>query len=142
MKLLNFKLSEPSFSIELVGLGFVWDLHNSGKFLGINLDPSDNAAVMRWTVSGHPAAKYSGCNLAFRDLRLMIISPRDEELPFSEDLCVSGISKIVPGHTEKPEYQTKRRWDVNEPFHLLFEFQSRRSIEINADTVELVGTPK
>ena len=142
MKLMNFELSEPSFSVELLGLNFLWDLHNAGKFLGINVEASDNTAVMRWTVSGHPAAKYSGCNLVFTGLKLIIVSPRDEELPYSEDLCVSGMSKVIPELAEKPQYRRKREWSPSDPFHLFFEFQSRRSIEIDAETVELIGVAR
>ena len=96
MKFLNFELSKPSFAIELVGLGFVWDLHNSGDFLGLELRADDNTAIMRWTAGGYSAAKYSGCELILRNLKLMIVSERDHELPLSEDTCISGISKIVP----------------------------------------------
>lgn len=142
MELVNFELSQPSFSIEFVGLGFVWDLHNSGKFLGITMNPDDNTAVMRWKVGGHPQTKYSACDLVFAGLKLVIVSPRDEELPYSEDLCVTGISKIIPEHRERLGYRTKREWTVDDPFHLLFEFQSRRSIEISSETVELIGIPK
>ncbi len=130
MKLVNFELSQPSFSIEFVGLGFVWDLHNSGMFLGITINPNDNMAVMRWKIGGNPETRYSACDLVFASLKLMIVSPRDEDLPYSEDLCVAGISKIIPEYRERPEYRTKREWNVDDPFHLVFEFQSRRSIEI------------
>jgi len=140
MKLANFTLAAESFSTELIGLGFVWDLHNSGDFLGVNLDSSDNTATMRWKITGgQPAEKYSGCNLIFGDLRQLAVSARDEDLPLSEDLCISAISKIIPDQTKEPQYRTKREWHEGESFHLLFEFQSERSIEIDAETVELVG---
>ncbi|HEY6305629.1 MAG TPA: hypothetical protein VI488_04110 [Candidatus Angelobacter sp.] len=139
MRMLNFELSASSFAVELVGLDCVWDLHNAGQFLGVNVAASDNTAIMSWRVSGHAVAKYSACRLVFKDLKLMVISPRDAGLPISEDLCVSGISKVVPGATEKPEYRTKRHWDSGDPFNLLFQFQSGRSIEVSAETVELVG---
>ncbi len=48
MKLLNFELSKPAFAIELLGLGFVWDLHNKGDFVGLTINASDNTAVMTW----------------------------------------------------------------------------------------------
>jgi hypothetical protein len=70
---------------------------------------------------------------------LLIVSARDYDLPLSEDLCISGISKVPPDlHSELP-LRTKPQWSESEPFHLLFEFQSRRSIEIDAETVELAG---
>ena len=139
MKLLNFELSKPSFAIELLGLGFVWDLHNKGDFVGLTINASDNTAVMTWSVGGHPAAMYSGCNLVFRGLKQIIVSPRDEELPLSEDTCVSGISKLIPDRAEIPEYRVKLEWDEGELFHLFIEFQSRRWIEVDAESAELIG---
>jgi hypothetical protein len=139
MKMLNFDLSSPSFAIELVGLGCVWDLHNAGQFLGLNIQASDNTATMTWRVSLNQSAAYSGCRLLFTGLKSMVISQRDEELPLSEDLCVSGISKVVPGPGEKPENRTKRQWESGDPFHLLFQFQGGRSMEVNSETVELIA---
>ena len=142
MRLVNFELSKPSYSIELIGLDTVWDLHNNGHFRGIDVNPNDNTAVMKWTLLGNTATTYSGCNLIFQNLKLLLVSPRDDEFPYSEDLCISGISKIIPDHAEKPEYRTKRRWRPSDTFHLLFQFESQRSIEINAESVELAGISK
>jgi hypothetical protein len=139
MKLLNFELAAPSFAIELVGLDFVWDLHNAATFLGVNLDAASNTGSMKWAVSGHPASRYTGCSLIFTGLKLLVVSARDHDLPLSEDLCVSGISKVLPDPLTESPLSMKPEWNENEPFHLLFEFQSRRSIEIDAETVELAG---
>ena len=139
MKLLNFELSRPSFAIELLGLGFVWDLHNSGEFVGLALNANDNTAVLTWIVGGHPSAMYSGCNLVFWGLKQVTLLPRDEESPLSEDTCVSGISKVIPDRTQIPEYRVKLEWHADERFHLLIEFQSGRSIEIDAESADLVG---
>ena len=139
MKLLNFELAAPSFAIELVGLDFVWDLHNAATFLGVSLDAASNTGLMKWAVSGHPASRYQGCSLIFTGLKLLVVSARDHDLPLSEDLCLSGISKVLPDPRTESPLRMKPEWNENEPFHLLFEFQSRRSIEIDAETVELVG---
>ena len=69
----------------------------------------------------------------------MVVSPRDEELPFSEDDCVSGISKIIPNHLGNAESPFNPQFNENEHFQLLIGFQSGRSIEIGAESVELVG---
>lgn len=79
MELVNFELAKPSFGIELIGLGFVWDLHNAANFLGITLDANDNSAAMKWSTSGHPAAKYKGCHLVFKGLENIVISARDKD---------------------------------------------------------------
>jgi hypothetical protein len=139
MKLVNFELATPSFGIDLVGLGVFWDLHNSWSFQGISLYTKNNTALMRWVIDDRPSAKYSGCNLIFTELKLLVVSARDGDLPLSEDRCVSSVSKVLPEPNPEPEFRMKARWDVNEAFHLLFQFQSGRSIEIDAETVELVG---
>jgi len=51
MKLLNFDLSSPNYTIELSGMGLEWDLHNFADFAGLQLLPENNSAEMRWTVS-------------------------------------------------------------------------------------------
>ena len=142
MKLVNFELSEPAFAIELLGLGLVWDLHNAGTFLGLELNAADNTAVLRWNVSGHPSPKYSGCDLIFRNLRSVVISPRDAELPLSEDDRISGISKVVPNDAGEARYRVRNEWGADEPFRLWFEFQSQGTIEIDSETVEMVGVAK
>lgn len=142
MNLINFDLAQPSYAIELNGLGFVWDLHNSGQFLGLDFNPGKNAIVMKWRVGGHPSTQYSGCNLLFSGLKVMSISRRDEELPQSEDLTVAGISMVTPEMGKDFAYRVRRHWSPDDPFHLVFEFQSRRSIELDAETVELIGVSR
>jgi hypothetical protein len=74
--------------------------------------------------------------LSYAGLRQLIVSARDEELPLSQDTCVSSIAKVTPG-PGPVEFRVKTQWDADEPFHLWFQFQSARSIEIDAETVEL-----
>jgi len=136
MKLVNFGLSTPSFGIELVGLEVFWDLHNTWSFQGVSLNTKNNTAVMRWMIDGRPSTTLS---LIFTNLKLLSISERADDLPLSEDLCVSSVSKVLPEPNPEPEFRMKAQWDPNEAFHLLFQFQSGRSIEIDAETVELDG---
>jgi len=142
MRLVNFELSKPSFAIELIGLGCTWDLHNSGTFVGAYLYAAENAMVMRWMVTNEPGAHYSGCDLVFKGLKSMIVSRRDPELPLSEDLCLASVSQIEPGFAEKPEHRVRNQWNVSDVFNLLFEFQSLRTIEVDAELAELVGFAK
>ena len=136
MKLVNFGLSTPSFGIELVGLEVFWDLHNTWSFQGVSLNTKNNTAVMRWMIDGRPSTTLS---LIFTNLKLLSISERADDLPLSEDLCVSSVSKVLPEPNPEPAFRMKAQWDSNEAFHLLFQFQSGRSIEIDAETVELRG---
>ncbi len=137
MKLANFELATPSFGIALVGLDSYWDLHNGLSFLSFSLDAKSNIATMTWKASGHAPIRYSGCTLVFIGLKLLIISARDSDPPLSEDLCVSSVSMVLPEPNPEPAFRMKAQWNSNEEFHLLFQFQSGRSIEIDAETVEL-----
>jgi hypothetical protein len=96
---------------------------------------------MKWRMGGSSSTQYSGCNLLFSGLKMMSISPRDEGLPQSEDLTVAAISMVTPEINKDVSYRVKRQWNPDDLFHLVFQFQSRRSIELDAETVELVGVP-
>ena len=140
MKLLNFSLLSPVQGITLIGLGCEWDLHNFAKFAGFRFDPVENSLLMEWSVPrmdnpwGWFENRAIGCRLKFRNVKWMDISARDESMPMSEDVCLFGISKVIPDRTE---HRFKSVWLDDEPFHLLLEFQSGRSIEVASDTVEL-----
>jgi len=132
MKLFNFELASSSFAIELRALDSVWDLHNTWNFVGISLDARENKAIMRWRMVA-PGIAYSGFRLIFTGLKVMIISPRDGELPYSEDTCISGVSKVSLDASTDAKLRTRPTWNVDDSFNLLFEFQSARVIEIGAE---------
>jgi hypothetical protein len=137
MRLVNFDVDD----IELSGLGTVWDLHSFAEFRGISVDSFSNSAVMQWDLSREPNLDYSGCKLLFLNLRSLQISPRDEDMPPSEDLCVAFAAKVSPEPAEKVVYRTRRHWEQDDRFHLLFHLQSERDIEIESETVELIALP-
>lgn len=137
MRLLNFELSNSVRPIEIKGLGRSWDLHNQAEFLSLSFDPLANTIIMGWVVG--PDLPYSAVKLLFANVRTLHISPRDVEVPPSEDYCLEFVAKVTPGPAE---YRLKREWGVDDPFHLLFEFRSERTILINSETVELIGVLK
>lgn len=61
------------------------------------LNSKANIATMTWSVVGERGSKfeYSGCKLVFDNLR-EFISPRDPEMPYSEDFTVSAVSAVTP----------------------------------------------
>jgi len=144
MKLLNFDLSLPSHSHELTSLGLDWDMHNFADFVGLELMPETNSAVMRWIVPdatnpwGCTRNKFSGCELRFSNLKYLQVTDRDLELPLTEDSCLAGVSKVDIKRTEPPEFRTRKLWNSDDEFCLWFHFQSRRDIVIDSETVELV----
>jgi hypothetical protein len=141
MRLSNFIVKS---SIELMSGELNWDLHNGVKFKGLELVPPENAAVMRWRAlniknpSGSFENRHSGLDIWFRDLSFLKIGPRDDELPLTEDTCVADILLVDPDvKNDDPYLRIANTADGNSSFHLLFAFQSRRSIEIGARIAEL-----
>ncbi len=142
MRLENFEIHS---SIELQTGNLFWDLHNVFDFVGLELTPTENMVVMRWSVPaesnprvfyGH---KFSGMTLRFKNLQFLHLGARDRDLPLTEDTCVSDVLKVDPTiESVEPYIRTRRDWKPTDSFRLVFWFQSRRVIEIESETVELV----
>ena len=140
MRLENFEIHSK---IELKTSTLIWELHNFADFLGLELIPAENVAVMKWSVPSAPNPwgclenKFSGMTLRFKNLQFLKIGARDKDLPFTEDTCVSDVLKVGPGDEGADPYvRTCRGW--SDSFRLIFQFQSGRVIEVESETVELV----
>ena len=145
MRLKNFEITG---SIELCSGQLYWDIHNFADFEGLELLPANDAVVMKWTVPkrdnpwGCFENKHSGMNLYFDDLQYLKITARDPQMPFTEDACVAHILKVDPSvQHDDPFMRTRKIWDPDTPFRLVFLFQSARVIELEAGTVELIPLP-
>jgi hypothetical protein len=140
MRLENFEVHS---SIELQTGNLFWDLHNFADFLGLELIPAENTAVMRWSVPsesnpwGCYENKFSGMTLRFKNLQLLHLGARDKRLPLTEDTCVSDVLKVDPT-IEGVEPHMRACRESTDSFRLVFQFQSGRVIEIESETVELV----
>ena len=77
--------------------------------------------------------------LYFDDLLFLMVGPRDPDMPFTEDGCVSHILKVDPNidHGD-PFMRARENWAPGDSFRLAFLFQSGRVIEIESETVELM----
>lgn len=138
MRLVNFELRRPNHAVEIVAIGLNWDLHNWADFVGLEFNP-DDSLVLRWTAPatenpwGDLNNNHAGCALVFRDLKLLRLGARDKDTLESDDRTLAAISKVEPG--EGP-YRQRNEWAPADPFHLVFEFQSGRTLEIAAEEVE------
>ena len=145
MLLTNFELRKPSYSIELVGLGHNWDLHNFANLEGFEMQTTENRLTLRWTVPdvenpwGSFGNSFRGCALVFSGVRGLSVTPRDPNGIQKEDTDLAHVSKVTPESEPLESYRHRERWEPGEMFHLRFEFQSGRAIEVAADSAELVG---
>jgi len=145
---MRFKNFEITGSIELRTDNLYWDVHNFADFEGLELNPANDAVIMKWTVPkrdnpwGCYENKFSGMNLYFDDLQFLKIGPRDPDMPFTEDACVSQILKVDPNiQHDDPFMRARAAWGPHDPYRLVFLFQSARVIELESKTVELIPVP-
>jgi hypothetical protein len=140
MKLHNFDISS---SIELQSGSLFWDLHNFANFQGLELVPTQNAVVMSWTVPegsnpwGCYENNFGGMKLRFVGLQFMHVTPRNKNLPLSEDTCVSDILRVDP-RIEHADPHMRAVLEMTDLFRLAICLQSGRIIEIESDKVELI----
>ncbi|MDQ6631030.1 MAG: hypothetical protein M3Y82_04640 [Verrucomicrobiota bacterium] len=139
MKFKNFTIVDEPYSIEIEALGVVWDLHNVADFLSFTQDVHQNSVVMKWQINQtyalqeYPADKFE---LLFSDVNCLEISPRDKELPHSEDDCVASISRVPPSQPMSSLAEHEIDINQDETFHLVFAFQSEQRIRIGAQMAE------
>ncbi len=135
MRLGNFQIAS---SLELPFEGELWDLHNGANFLGLQLLPSDNTAVMNWSSTTPPRLLgRHGVKLLFEGVQFVQISARDTAWPLTEDTCLADILKVDP-NLPHADPRLRAISDFSDHFRLLFCFQSRRIIEIGSATVKLI----
>ncbi len=137
MKLQNFTVSKEPYPVEIRAFEHLWDLHNIADFDGFRQDFHKDTLELNWHINPEYALQKYPANsfgILFRDVDFLEITPRDAEMPKSEDLCLSSFSRVLPGeklarHPESIEGQE---------FHLLFQFQSKLTIRVGAKSAEFV----
>src|SRR5204863_7316657 len=104
-------------------------------------EPQRNELILEWRVVGGHSNPWGslgnvagGCRLRFRGLKSLIVTARDSAYPAEESLCLSDISKVIPGERDHPY---KRTWSDGEQFHLRLGFQDERCFDIEAESAIL-----
>jgi hypothetical protein len=150
MRLLNFDLERDVGAITLRGQGHDWDLHNCAHFEGFRCNGREDTLLLRWvsimdakrgcTMPWGDATNHArSCGLLFRGLRTLHLDAKNEPIKeFGDPTGLSGLSRTVPG---KGQLGFRSEWRAGEDYHLFFEFDDGRSLEIGAGTVELVVNP-
>jgi hypothetical protein len=146
MELRNFRLEEPSHAIALEGLGRYWDLHAYADLVEVRYFTVENTVEFHWRIPeidnpwGDEKNRAKGCVLRFTEVRFLKIL-QAEEKNTNEDDCIASISQVTAEESatsDPAEFRMKREWKANEDFGLLIELQSGRTIEIHAQSAELI----
>jgi hypothetical protein len=74
-----------------------FDLHNNFDFVGFTYDTAERTVSLRW-VSGEdtPAEERHALVVQMRGVSHLSSTPRDPELPFTEDSCLHCVGRIPP----------------------------------------------
>ncbi len=138
MKAINFK---PVTSIELAFGEYEIDLHNVYLFTDFSYSVKSRILILKW-IRGE--GKYVNQNwphyivLRIKDVDFFEVSPRDIDMPFSEDDCLEGIAYLTD-----EEWCNGPFWRDAEPddnWKWVFQFMSGMSIIVGAKSILIETT--
>jgi hypothetical protein len=118
-----------------------FDLHNDFDFVGFSYSVSERIVELRWVRShgdwvhsGMPA----GLILSCRGVTHLSATPRDPEMPFTEDDCLSDIGFALPKRPAEDAFAVSPAAPAFDPsWHWLFSFMSGFTLRIAGDTAQL-----
>jgi Na+-transporting NADH:ubiquinone oxidoreductase subunit NqrF len=136
MKRLNFKIVD-SISLQVSDKHF--DLHNDFDFLSFNYTLNSRQFVMNWQKSSGSwvaANLPAQLSLLFSNVAYLAISPRDPEMPYSEDSCLSFLGYLRPEDKIVMDGFLPEEMAQND-YDLILVFQSGLAVKVYADTVRV-----
>jgi hypothetical protein len=113
-----------------------FDLHNSFDFVAFTYEPSSQVARLRWISNGYGSMPQSrSLTVEFRGVTHFSATPRDPELPFSEDTCFAEVGGVAPSDPTVAGVYS----DVPSGWHHVFTFMSGFVLRIGAESVCLLA---
>jgi hypothetical protein len=111
-----------------------FDLHNCFDFVGFTYDPAAQTARLRWMPSRYGSAEQRrSLVVEFSGVTHLSATPRDPEIPFSEDTCLSAVGGVGPFDPTLEVYS-----EVLHGWHHVFTFMSGFVLRIGAESVCLL----
>lgn len=141
MRLLNFTF-DSSNEIGLDGKHRYIDLHNCFDWQSINYFSEERRVKMSWirsTGDWVQAGLPPTLELDFRGVSGFAACPRDSELPFTEDSCLSSVTFSPPEYAS--DFESNFEGYRSDSEHITFLFQSGFGVKIWAEEVVLIYEP-
>jgi hypothetical protein len=111
------------------------DLHNRFDFVGFTYDSTACTVRLRWRASEQASdGRRRSLLVEMRGVTHLSATPRDPEMPFSEDTCLSAVGGIAPSDPTTDGVYS----DVPPGWHHVFTFMSRFVLRVGADSVCLL----
>ena len=112
-----------------------FDLHNWFDFVAFTYEPSSQVARLRWIPNGYGSVPQSrSLFVEFHGVSHFSATPRDPELPFSEDTCLSAVGGIAPSDPTAAGIYS----DVPPGWHHVFTFMSGLVLRIGGESACLL----
>ena|SRR5207249_10885886 len=112
-----------------------FDLHNSFDFVGFTYDVAQRIVTLRWIPNQCVSSdQRRSLIVEMRGVSHVSSSPRDSELPFSEDACLNSVGLIPPTAPMLDSVQDNAPAD----WHHVFAFTSGFVLRIGAESACLL----
>jgi hypothetical protein len=149
MRLANFTFYS-STEIGIASCPRFLDLHNIYGWQSITYLPEKRRITMSWILpTGNqiqpdlpPAAAVALKNLPrvvaleFRGVSRFAASPRDPEMPYTEDTCLHAVTFTPPDYAS--DFESEFEFFRSDSEHITFMFQSGFGLKIWAEEAELI----
>lgn len=136
--IVNFEI-ENNYALSFNGKHI--DLHNNFNFWGFEYDVTKMTAILRWEKSTEQWAireTITGLSICHRNVTYMHVTPRDSEMPTTEDSCLKDIT-YLPIELRNNEDEFVLSSKLPEPNEdIVYRFQSEQCITINCHEIELI----
>ncbi len=109
-----------------------FDLHNCFDFIGLTYDLLTRTLSLRWlSPSDAPPDQRRVLTVEMRGVFHLSATPRDPELPFSEDPCLHCVGFLPPDAPtmQSGEFEAPPEW------HYIFTFMSGFILRVGAETL-------
>lgn len=133
----NFKIIE-NYALSYQGRHI--DLHNNYEFTGMEYSTRKMTLTLRWIKSSGDWIKDDELlqlMLVHKSVSYLSISPRDLEMPFSEDSCLSDITFFPSSARDVNDSIISKTLPAVED-DILYIFQSEQIIRVHCEEIELI----
>jgi hypothetical protein len=112
-----------------------FDLHNCFNFISVTYDPATQVVRLRWEPNQYASPEQRrSLVVELRGVTHFSATPRDAELPFSEDTCLSAVGGVGPSDPTLDGISS----EIPPGWHHVFTFMSGLLLRIGAESVCLL----
>lgn len=116
------------------------DLHNNFNFIHFEFNIETMTLVLKWVKSASDWVQEDELphfTLLHKNVSYLTVSPRDPEMPLSEDSCLSNVTFFPSSSRDISDCIFDKSFP-NEDDDILYMFQSGQVIRVHCEEIELI----